>query len=491
MLYFLSQQEIEKKVNNREVRIGFIGLGRVGLPLAATIANEGFNVLGVDVKNEAVAKINTGNSPYPDESGLKELLQKVVAKKTLKATTQIAAIKEYDLIIISAPTLIRNEEPNIDAVKIVADELAGNFSPGKIVILESTVPPLTTQDILGKAIETKVGLKPGRDFGLAYSPERTQAPQVLRDLKAYPKIIGGIDEKSTFIVSMVYSTFAPSIIKMHSLVAAEIEKVIENSYRDVNIAFANELAQICETYSIDVYELIKAANSQPYSHILNPGLVGGHCIPMDPYYIISDASKRGNTPKLMQTARDVNESVFQNVVNMIDESSKKTTTAPGVILRERSDRRISETLRSAQGDTSETEYLPRKITVLGLSFKPDVKSFETSHTLKLIHLLKEKGYEVTVHDPFLAEPQLPTVNCQLSTDLYQAIEGSDCVILSTAHSEYNQIDFDKVKEIMRGNLIIDIRGMFSPEKVIASGLRYKGIGRTNISSPLMGGEAKS
>ena len=158
---------------------------------------------------------------------------------------------------------------------------------------------------------------------------------------------------------------------------------------------------------------------------------------MDPYYIISDASKRGITPKLMQTARDVNESAFQNVVDMIDEGS-------------------------------------RKITILGLSFKKDVKSFETSHTLKLVHLLAEKGCDVTVHDPFLDDTQF---QFKTDPDLYHAIEGSDCVILSTAHSEYTQIDFDKVKEIMKGNLIIDIRGMFSPEKVLESGLKYKGIGR--------------
>ncbi len=259
-------------------------------------------------------------------------------------------------------------------------------------------------------------------------------------MKTYPKIVGGIDGKSTFIVSMVYSTFASSIIKMNSLVAAEIEKVIENTYRDVNIAFANELAQICEIYGIDVYEIITAANSQPYSHILNPGLVGGHCIPMDPYYIISDSSQRGVTPKLMQTAREINEAMFQHIVDIIDEDS-------------------------------------RKVTILGLSFKKDVKSFETSHTLKLARLLVEKGYDVTIHDPFLDDTQF-----QFRTDpnLYQAIGGSDCVILSTAHSEYNQIDFNKVKEIMKGSLIIDIRGMFNPEKVAENGLKYKGLGGISL-----------
>jgi len=437
MIYSLPPEETERKIASREIKIAVIGLGRVGLPLAATLADEGFEVVGVDINEEIITKISIGESPYIDEAGLKELIQRVVAKKTFKATSQIQAIKECDFIIIAVPTLIRGEEPEIDAVQLVADELAQNFSQGKVVVLQSTVPPFTTQNILGKVIEERTGLKPGRDFGLAYSPERTQAPQVLRDLKAYPKIVGGIDEKSTSIVSMIYSTFAPSILKMGSIAAAEIEKVIENAYRDVNIAFANELARICEIYGIDVYEIIRVANSQPYSHILSPGLVGGHCIPVDPYYIISDARERGVIPKLMQTAREVNESVFQHVVDMVDEGLSK-------------------------------------ITILGLSFKEDIKSFETSHTLKLVRLLTEKGYDVTVHDPFLDGTQF-----QFKTDpnLYHAIDGSDCVILSTAHSVYGQIDFRKVKEIMRGDLIIDIRGVFNPKEVLKHGLKYKGIGR--------------
>lgn len=439
MLFLLPQREIEKKIDRRDIKIGLIGLGRVGLPLAATLADEGFKVLGVDIKDKVVAEINSGLSPLPDESGLKELLQKVVAKDALKATTQLAETNECDVVIIAVPTLIREKEPQIDAITVVAGELAQNLMIGKMIILQSTVPPFTTENVLGKEIEKRSGLRPGIDFGLAYSPERTQAPQILQDLRSYPKIVGGINEKSTFIASMIYATFAPSVIKMNSLVAAEIEKVIENSYRDVNIAFANELARLCQIYGVDVHEIIKAANSQPYSHILNPGLVGGHCIPMDPYYIISDASKRGVTPRLMKTARDVNESMLQDVVDMIDNGYKK-------------------------------------VVILGLSFKKDVKSFETSHTLELVNLLTEKGYDVTVHDPFLDDAKF-----QFKTDsnLYHALEDSECVILSTAHSIYGQIDFNRIKQTMRGDLIIDIRGIFSPQEVLASGLRYRGIGKVS------------
>lgn len=306
MLYSLTESEIQNRIEKRDVKIGFVGLGRIGLPLAATLAQKGFRVLGVDIKNDIVNKINTGTNPYVDELGLTELINEVISDNKLKATNQISETKDCDLIIISVPTLVENGEPQIEAVKIVAKQVAQNFLRGKTIVVQSTVPPLTTKNILQKVIEDETRLRAGQDFGLAYSPERTQSPQVLQDLRNYPKVVGAIDKKSSLIISQIYGTFAPSIIGMGSIVAAELEKLVENTYRDVNIAFANELAQVCELYGVDVYGITKAANSQPYSHILNPGLVGGHCIPVVPYFIISEAKKRGLTPHLMEIARDVN-----------------------------------------------------------------------------------------------------------------------------------------------------------------------------------------
>jgi nucleotide sugar dehydrogenase len=454
-LYFLSRQAIEERVSNRQSRIGFVGLGRVGLPLAATLAGKGFAVTGIDIKEDIVNAVNAGRSPYLDEAGLPELIRETTASGALSATTQIAAIEKCDMVIIAVPTLIKDEEPDIEAVKRASSEIAQHFSPGKVLVLQSTVPPHTTRNVLARAIEEKTGLRAGEDFGLAYSPERTQSPQVLRDLGAYPRIVGGVDEQSAFITSSVYSTFAPGIIDMGSLVAAEIEKVIENAYRDVNIAFANELARTCEIYGVDVHRIIEAANSQPFSHILEPGLVGGHCIPMDPYYIISDASRRGFTPPLMQAARDINESIFQHVVDMVDAG-----------------------LGNSGSSTTKTPLPSPMVTVLGLSFKPDVRSFDTSHTPKLVKLLQKRGYSVTIHDPFLNGSEQLLEPARLSSNLYQSLEDADCLILSTAHQQYKQIDFARVKELMRGDLVIDIRGAFAPEKAEQKGLRYRGLGRS-------------
>lgn len=439
LLYSLQEEEIKRRIRKRKVKIAVIGLGRVGLPLASMLAHEGFEVVGVDVDKKVVSLTNKGKAYLKDEVGLQSLLKKVVVGRKLRASTKMEAINKCDLVTITVPTLLTEDKmPDIGAVLTVAKNIAG-FSGGKVISLESTVPPFTTQN-LGNIIEERTGLKAGKDFGLAYSPERIQAPQVLKDLKTYPKIVGGIDEKSTLIISEIYSTFAPGIIKMSSPAAAEIEKVVENTYRDVNIAFANELAKICEIYGVDAFEIIRAANSQPFSHILSPGSgVGGHCIPMDPYYIIRDVEKRGYGPSLLEIAREINDSMPEHVVNMVKNRADKG-----------------------------------KVAILGLSFKPDIKAFEHSPTLKIIELLR--GYDVVVHDPFLENEKF---GFKTERDVYKAVKGADCVLLSTAHSTYKKLDLKKVKKLMRGDLVVDGRGLFKLETVKRAGLIYRGVGRPN------------
>lgn len=436
-LYPLPEGEIKRRIREREVGIAIVGLGRVGLPLAATLAGEGFKVVGVDVNEKVVSLTNRGEAYFKEETGLPELLRKVVGKGKLRASTEVKEVDACDLITITVPTLLtKNKIPDISAV-FTAGRNVARFCWGKVISLESTVPPFTTLK-LGRMIEKQTGWKAGKDFGLAYSPERVQAPQVLRDLRTYPKIVAGIDEKSTFILSEIYSSFAPSIIKMSSLVAAEIEKVVENTYRDVNIAFANELAKICEIYGVDVFEIIKVANSQPFSHILNPGCgVGGHCIPIVPFYLIKDVERKGYEPLLLKVARIINDSMPEHVAKMV---------------------------RNHLGGG--------KVTILGLSFKPNVKAFNYSPTLKIIELLK--NYDVVVHDPFLNNENF---NFKTEKNIYKAIKGSDCLLLSTAHSTYKRINFKKVKKLMRGNLVIDGRGFFDPTKVKEAKLIYRGIGR--------------
>jgi nucleotide sugar dehydrogenase len=439
VLYLLTEGRIKEKIKARKTRVAVIGLGRVGLPLASTLADRGFRVIGIDIDEKLVSLINKGEVYRKDEVGLQDLVEKNVKEGRLQAASEMASVKDCDVAIITVPTLItKKNEPDIKAVEAVASRIA-KFSKGKVIVLESTVPPFTTRN-MGKTIEKKTGLKAGEDFGLAYSPERVQAPQVLKDLRTYPKIVSGIDEKSTLIVSEIYSTFAPNIIKMSSPVAAEIEKIVENAQRDMNIAFANELAKICEIYGVDAFEVIKTANSQPFCNILSPGSgVGGHCIPMDPYYVIKDVERRGYEPSLLKTARKINESMPKHIVNMVKNCIDKG-----------------------------------KVAILGLSFKPDVKAFEHSPTLMIIKLLK--GYNTVVHDPFLEDEKF---HFKTERNIRKAIENSDCILLSTAHAAYKELDLKEVKKLMKGNILIDGRGFFDPKDVENAGLMYRGIGRAH------------
>ena len=437
MIYLHDEPQIKAVVANRDLKIAFIGLGRVGLPLAATLADAGFTVNGIDINPRVVDAVNNATSPYPDERGLTELIQKTVSSGKLCASTDYAVIRKSDIIIIAVPTLIEDQKPDISAIHKVAERMNSYMDTGKVVVLQSTVPPETTQSILGEFTYKNIKLEAGIDFGLVYSPERTQSPQVVADLKSYPKIIGAIDDKSALVLSEVYKTFAPSVIRMKNIVAAELEKVMENTYRDVNIAFANEMALLCQLYGIDVQELITVANSQPFSHILQPGLVGGHCIPMDPYYAISDAASRGFDTKLIRTARELNEDIFTVITDMV----------PNEV---------------------------QNVTILGLSFKPGVKSFETSHTPRLVKKLEERGLNITVHDPYLENT---LYNFKTEANLCQAITGADCLILSTAHEQYKTLDLTQVKSLMNGDLVIDIRAFWEPEEIKQYGFKYKGLGR--------------
>lgn len=442
MLYNLSIKDAIQRINERKAKICVLGLGRVGLPLALTLADRDFNVQGGDINKELVNSINRKICPFKEEGGLEDLMN----KNDLRASTGIPkVIRESDIIIITVPTFIKEDKkPEIDAIISVGHTISENIKGGEIIVLESTVPPGTTENVLGKIIE-KNGFKAGKDFGLVYSPERVQSPQILRDLRSYPKIVGGIDEKSTEIISSLYLSFAPSIIKLSSPKAAEMEKVAENIYRDVNIAIANELARIAEILGVNFYEIREAANSQPFCNILIPGGVGGHCIPMDPYYLISEAEKQGYSADLFKTSREINDSMPKHIADMVE--------------------------KALEGNKG-------RVTVLGLSFKPDVKSYEHSHTITLLEELKKRGFTVNIHDPYLDEHSF--MGFPAFSDLVESLRESDCLVVSTAHSEYKYLNLEEIIKVMKSNIIVDGRSIIDPEKAKTHGFKYYCIGRGDL-----------
>ncbi|NYZ76220.1 nucleotide sugar dehydrogenase, partial [Candidatus Micrarchaeota archaeon] len=304
-VYGRKKAEIVKALRRGDITFSVYGIGKMGLPLAAILADKGARVIGVGRSRETIGKLNKGISDI-DEPGLGELVRKNVKAGRFSATNDaVGASRQSDVKIILVPTLLDEENnPDLEAVKSVSKSIAAGLQKGDLVILESTAPPGTTENVI-KPILEKSGLKAGRDFGLAHCPERTSSGRAIIDiLGAYPKIVGGIDKKSAEACEAIYPVVnKKGVIIVKNLKTAEAVKVVEGVYRDVNIALANQLAVIFDELGVDSYEAFLTANTQPYSNMHMPGTgVGGHCIPVYPYFITKITK---NDSSLLKLAREV------------------------------------------------------------------------------------------------------------------------------------------------------------------------------------------
>lgn len=442
---------IKKSLQNSNLKIMVVGLGKVGLPLALVFADSGLNVTGVDINLKTVELLNKGILPHY-EPKVPELLKKCIENGKFKAVTDsTGAAKDSDIIIMVVPTLISTDkEPNITAVEKAAEFVGKGLKKGSIVIIESTVPPGTTEGIVKDTLERESGLKACADFGLAFCPERVQSPQVVDDIrKNYPKIVGGIDKKSTEIASALYSFInEKGVITVKNPKTAEMEKVVENTYRDINIAFANELALISGKLGIDVMEIIDVANTQPFCNILRPGAgVGGHCIPMDPYYLIDEAKKIGLDVNLLENARKINDFMPQHVVDLVKEGLKEAG-------------------KDLEGST---------IGILGVSYKENTDDYRYSPSKDIINYLDKYNLKIKTFDPYIS--QVTDLNVEHYNDMYECLKEVDCIIIATGHEEFKKLDLNKVRnDVANKCIFVDGRRIFKPEDVTNEGFIFKAIG---------------
>ncbi|MFC1942396.1 nucleotide sugar dehydrogenase [Chloroflexota bacterium] len=416
---------LEQKLKNKTAIIGIAGLGYVGLPLAVAFSEAGFKVLGFDMQQKRADSVNRGQSYIADISS--EALNEVVAKKLLQATTDQNRLKEVDAVCICVPTpLTKTKEPDLSYVTHESEELSRCLQPGQLVVLESTTYPGTTREVILPILE-RSGLKAGRDFYLAYSPERVDPGSEKYGIKNTPKVVGGIDPVSTSLVGLLYQQVADVVIPVSCSEVAEMTKIFENVFRSVNIALVNELAQLCEKMGISVWEVIDAAASKPFGYMPfypGPG-IGGHCIPLDPYYLASKAREYDFHTRFIELAAEINEQAPYHVASRIMEAldaSGKSLKGAGVL-------------------------------VLGAAYKKDVGDMRESASLKLIQLLREKGARVDYNDPYV-----PTV--ELDGDTLASVEltderlsSADCVVIATDHGCY---DIERIASLSR--LIFDSRG---------------------------------
>lgn len=454
------EDEIIRMVKAGKVTVSVYGLGKVGLPLALAYALAGNKVIGADINEKAVEMVNSGINYLPHEPHVDELLRELVNNGRLYATSNLnAAAKNADVISIIVPTGIdEHGKPKLDAVFSVSEVIGKNLEAGTLVILESTVPPGTTEGPVKAILERESGLKAGEDFGLVFSPERVKSGTVLKDfLENYPKIVGGINRKSTLTAAAFYKAIVKKgVITVMNARAAEAVKVFEGVYRYVNIALANELALLSELIGIDIIEVVQAANSQPYSHIHLPGAgVGGHCIPVYPFFLRYVSEALGMDLRFIDLSKQVNEGMPQHVVDLVIEG-------------------LNEAKKPVNGS---------KIVIFGLTFRGDIKATERSPAKPIIDKLRKLKGEIYAHDPFLTASEVEDeFGVKKINDLRDAFNNADCAVFVADHSVYKKIDIGEMIQLMRKPaVIIDGRNIFPLNEVmkyVDEGiLVYRGIGR--------------
>ncbi len=398
------------KIDDRTAVIGIVGLGYIGLPLAITFCNSGFRVVGFDMQAKKVAEINNGKSYISDVSD--EAISEARGKKLLEATTDMSRLGSIDAVCICVPTpLTKNKEPDLQYVKAVSEELKKYLKPEQLVILESTTYPGTTREVILPVLEAS-GLKVGRDFYLAYSPEKVDPGNTRYGIKNTPKLVGGIEEKSAEIACRLYQKVIDRVIPVSSPEVAEMTKLFENVFRSVNIALVNEMSVLCENMGVSVWEVIDAASSKPFGFMpFYPGLgVGGHCIPLDPYYLSNKAREYDFHTRFIEVAASINENMPNHIANRISEALN--------------DRGVS--MRGA------------RILILGIAYKKDIDDCRESPALKLMKLLKEKGAKVSYNDKY--------ISClKLNGETLQSIEldagnlaDADCSVIATDHPQVEE-----------------------------------------------------
>jgi UDP-N-acetyl-D-mannosaminuronic acid dehydrogenase len=434
-------------------KICVIGLGYIGLPTASTFAAHGINVLGVDISQDIIDTLNKGEI-HIHEPGLLDVVKKAIQSGYFKAATKP---QEADAFIIAVPTPFQENKfgeyhgvtyklADMRAVISAAKSIVPFLREGNLVVLESTSPPRTTANLLTPILE-RSGLKAGHDFHLAYSPERVLPGQIMRELIENARVIGGVTPDSAQAGDDLYATFVKGQIVKTDATTAEMVKLMENTYRDVNIAIANEFSRLADKFGVDVWEAISIANLHPRVKILNPGPgVGGHCISVDPWFFVEAAPEL--TP-LIYHARQVNDAQPNFVV---------------------------ETVKRAIGPLA-----GKKIAALGLSYKPDVDDLRESPAKEIVHLLQNEGAQVKAWEPFKPDAKLAGISMSGSFD--DAIKNADALLLLVKHTEFGGLDPAEIAKKTKARVIVDTVNAWDSEDWKAAGFRLAHLGDNKSSFP--------
>lgn len=427
-----SKQQPLTRLQAKDATIGIIGLGYVGLPLAVSFAQAGCRVLGVDVDSRKIELIQQGHSYIEDIAS--EALAPFVAAKTLSASTDYAPLAEADAVIICVPTPLNNtKDPDLKYIHSATDSLCAVITPATLVVLESTTYPGTTVEVVKPRLEAS-GLTVGEALFLAFSGERIDPGNETYGIRNTPKVIGGVDEDSIELAQALYSLVVDTVVPVSSTTTAEMVKLLENTFRAVNIALANEVAIMCDKLEIDVWEVVQAAATKPFGFMPfypGPG-VGGHCIPIDSHYLGWKMRQLNYQAQFIELANRINDDMPQYVVSKIADALNS----------------VAKPIRGS------------RIVILGVAYKPNINDVRESPALYIIELLQQKGGEVVYHDPHVADVMLHN-GIQMSTVEYSEalLAEADCVVIVTNHKSY---DWVHVKT--HSPLVVDTRHVYPTDQ---------------------------
>jgi nucleotide sugar dehydrogenase len=452
-----SDVEIDQLIRSKRSGIAVVGFGYIGTVIGAVLADRGWPVTGVDVSQQIVDEINLGTTTVP-EPGLDELVANNVRAGRLRATTDFGAVADNDFVIVTVGTPLGPDfEPIVDDVEAAARAVGTYLHSGHLVTLKSTVPPDTTEKLVQPILEEISGLRAGVDFGLAFCPERLAEGRAIHDLTSIPVVVGAVEERSARACCALWRhTLGVDSVVVDDPRTAEMIKLADNVWIDLNVALANELAKVCDRLGMDVLQVIDAANTLPkLNHnvnILMPSMgVGGYCLTKDPWFVDHLGHSLGLDLALPRTARAVNDTMPAYTYELV------------------------KGLLSDQGKALETS----RVAVLGLAFKNNTGDCRLTPTKYTISLLDESGCRLSVHDPWVTDEEARTVTkIPLTPDIETAVKEADAMVFLTGHRQFHQIPLVRLAELAAPNCVfLDGRNSFDPAEVRAAGLVYKGIGR--------------
>lgn len=435
-----------------KVKIAVIGLGRIGLPTAAVFAHTGARVIGFDIRNDVVKDTNAGRCQLLDEPGLSDMIGNAVGRGYLRATLEPEdAIPNADFVIICVPTPVYDTKtPDYSAIRDAAKTTGKYLREGATVVVESTIGPGIAEEMIKPIIESTSGMKAGEDFGIVSCPERSDPGNIMANMKSLPRIVGGLDARTTELVAALYeSALGVKAIRVSDPKTANAAKLTENLFRDVNIALANEFALLFEDLGVDAIEVINACASKYNFMPHYPGIgVGGPCLPSNSYYLISEGVKSGNIPYLIRMAREINDRMPDHAVELVGEA-------------------LNEAGKTVKGS---------KIAVLGVAYKPNIKDIQLTPVQRVISRLREMGARVDIYDPMFKGEEV--FGIRVKPNLEAAVKSADCLVIGTAHDEFKRLNFDELARLANMQAgFVDARNVFPPDSAIRAGFAFRGVGR--------------